>query len=278
MQTGAIVEAFFRPHVPRGPLCRFVQLIWIARGQAAHRRERVLPNGVVELIVNLGNPHKTVGAGEHPRESTFRDSWIAGIQNRHLVIESVEGTDLIGIRFRPGGARALLDHPLSTLTDHVVELDLIDPALASELTGRVRDARTDAERIACIEHLLTQRMASRLAGHDSVRFICNSIWRARGIVRIGDLVERTGLSHRRVMDYFARDVGMTPKALAGICRFQNVLTRISSSSMPDWSAVAVDCGYFDQAHLSHEFRRLSGLAPREYLSLRLPDFNHAIAD
>ena len=138
MEQGAIAEPFFRPYVPRGPLR--LQFIWIARGQVAHRRERVLPNGVVEL-------------------------------------------------------------------------DLIDRAFPSELNGQVLEARTDAERIACVERLMTKRLDSRLAGHDAVRSICDSTRRARGVVRIGDLVARTGLSHRRVMDYFARDVGMAPKPL-----------------------------------------------------------------
>lgn len=271
-------ETFFRPHVPRPALARFVKFIWIARGVSAHKRERVLPNGVIELIVNLGQPHKLLEREDYSRETLYRDCWVAGIQNRHLVIEAVRDTDLIGIRFHPGGAYPFLGIPLCELTDRVVELDLIDRALVDELRGRMLEVRDDDQRIAIAERVLLARLDSHWFGHRAVQFVCEQIRAAQGCVRIGELVERTGLSHRRLMGHFERDVGMTPKALAQIHKFQSVLRRVEGVADPDWSRIAVDCGYYDQPHLNHDFKRLSGLTPREYLATRLEDINHAVAD
>jgi AraC-like DNA-binding protein len=271
-------EAFFQPHIPRGDLSRFIQFIWIARGKVPHKRERVLPNGVIELIINLGAPHHTLEQDDYSRRTVFRDCWLAGIQNRHLVIESLYDTDLIGIRFKPGGAYAFLGRPLSEFTDQVIEFDLIDRAWCDELRGRVLEARDDAARIDCIERTLRQRLLGELAGHPAVQFVCDTIRASSGLVRIADLIERTGLSHRRVMDHFERNVGMTPKALAQVYKFQSVLKRIERETTPDWSQVAAECGYYDQPHLNHEFRRLSGLTPTQYVATRLQDFNHTVAD
>jgi len=271
-------EAFFRPHIPRGDLSRFVQFIWIARGRVPHKRERVLPNGVIELIINLGGPHNVLERDDYSQRTVYRDCWLAGIQSRHLVIESLYDTDLIGIRFKPGGAYAFFGMPLSEVTDQVVEFDLIDRVLCDELRGRVLQAKDDAARIECIERTLRQRLLSELAGHPAVQFVCDAIRATSGLVRIADLVERTGLSHRRLMDHFERNVGMTPKALAQVYKFQNVLKRIEREIAPDWSQVAAECGYYDQPHLNHEFRRMSGLTPTQYLATRLQDFNHTVAD
>jgi AraC-like DNA-binding protein len=271
-------EAFFRPHIPRGDLARFVQFIWIARGRVPHQRERVLPNGVIELIINLGEPHNVLEREDYSQRTVYRNCWLAGIQNRHIVIESLYGTDLIGIRFKPGGAYAFLGMPLAEVTDQVIEFDLIDRALGEALRGRVLQAKDDAARIECIERALRERLLGELAGHPAVQFVCDAIRATSGLVRIADLVERTGLSHRRLMDHFERNVGMAPKALAQVYKFQNVLKRIERDAAPDWSQVAAECGYYDQPHLNHEFRRLSGLTPTQYLATRLADFNHTVAD
>jgi AraC-like DNA-binding protein len=69
---------------------------------------------------------------------------------------------------------------------------------------------------------------------------------------------------------------MSPKSLAQIYRFQAAIRRIARDDDPDWSSVAADCGYYDQPHLIHDFRRLSGLTPSEYVASRLPDINHAV--
>ncbi len=273
-----MTEPFFMPYVPRPALARFVRFIWIARGITAHRRERVLPNGVVELIVNLGDPHKVLERDDYSRETLYRHCWVAGIQNRHLVIEAVRDTDLLGIRFHPGGAYPFLGLPLSELTDRVVEFDLIDRALVDELRGRLLESRDDAHRIAQVERVLLARLDSHWFGHRAVQFVCDQIRAAQGCVRIGDLVERSGLSHRRLMGHFERDVGMTPKALAQIHKFQSVLRRVAGETRPDWSHIALECGYYDQPHLIHDFKRLSGLTPGEYLATRLEDINHAVAD
>lgn len=214
MGDGTFDGTFFLPHVPCAPLGRFIQFIWIARGMQAHKRERVLPNGVIELIVNLGSPHKVLERDDYAREALYRDCWVAGIQNRHLVIEAVRETDLVGIRFRPGGAYPFLGFPLSELTDQVIELDLIDRAFLADLRAPLLEARNDLERIACVERFLLRRLDVARAGHGAVQFVCEQIRATDGAVRIADLVARTGISHRRLVGNFERDVGMTPKGLA----------------------------------------------------------------
>jgi AraC-like DNA-binding protein len=263
-------------HVPGPPLSRYIECLWRARGTGAHSRERVLPNGVVEVIVNLGSYHKVLARDDYSREQLYRESWVAGIQNRHLVIESVRETDLVGIRFRPGGAYALFGFPMSELADEVVELDLIRRQCFAELRERLWQAASTAEQFAVAESTLLETLDFGRSAHPAVRHLAQRIRSWDGAVRISDLVAQVALSHKRLMELFQRDVGMTPKALAQIYRFQGVLRRIAHESAPDWSRVAADCGYYDQPHLVHEFRRLSGLTPSEYLASRLPDFNHTV--
>lgn len=266
----------FAVHVPRPPLSRYIDCLWRAQGIADHKRERVLPNGVVEVIVNLGSFHKVLARDDYSREQVYRESWVAGIQSRHLVIESLRETDLVGIRFRPGGAYALFGFPMSELADEVVELHLVCRQSFADLRERLLQARSTAEQFRVVESMLLGSLDFNRNAHPAVDHLANRIRSWDGAVRISDLVGQVALSHKRLMQLFQRDVGITPKALAQIYRFQAVLRRIARDSEPDWSRVAVDCGYYDQPHLVHEFRRLSGLTPSEYVASRLPDFNHTV--
>jgi AraC-like DNA-binding protein len=266
----------FLVHLPRPPLSRYVECLWRAQGMTSHKRERVLPNGVVEVILNLGNFHKVLARDDFSQEQLFRESWVAGIQNRHLVIESVRETDLVGIRFRAGGAFALFGFPMSELADEVVELDLINRQRFADLRERLLEASSTAERFRLVEAMLLVSLDFSRSAHPAVGYLASRLSAWDGAVRISDLVGQVALSHKRLMQLFQRDVGMTPKALAQIYRFQSVLRRIARDDAPDWSRIAADCGYYDQPHLVHEFRRLSGLTPGEYLANRLPNLNHTV--
>lgn len=266
----------FRAHLPRPPLSRFIECLWAVSGTSGHKRERVLPNGVVEVILNLGSIHKVLARDDYAREQLFEQSWVAGIQNRHLVIESVRETNLIGIRFRPGGAYALFGFPMNELADQVIELDLIQKQRFADLHDQLLAANSAPERFSLIERMLLDALDFDHSGHPAVHYLAGHLRAWDGAVRISDLVEQVALSHRRLVRLFDRDVGITPKSLAQIYRFQSALRHIANDPHPDWTGVAADCGYYDQPHLIHDFRRLSGLTPSEYVATRLPDINHAV--
>src|SRR5262245_42480231 len=102
--------ATFRGIVPRPPLSRYIQLIWFVRGTPP-AREKILPNGVVEVIMNLGSPHRVIDETAPHRVTTYRDSWVAGIQRGAILISPVRESNLVGIRFKPGGASGLFAFP-----------------------------------------------------------------------------------------------------------------------------------------------------------------------
>lgn len=97
-------------------------------------------------------------------------------------------------------------------------------------------------------------------------------------VPVATVGERLGLSPRRLIDTFSAKVGMTPKRFARVRRFQRVLAAITTANPPPWAELALQCGYFDQAHLIHEFRAFSGLHPTAYAARGPGGHNHVILD
>jgi transcriptional regulator GlxA family with amidase domain len=88
---------------------------------------------------------------------------------------------------------------------------------------------------------------------------------------VRDVAREVGLSHRRFVEVFTREVGIAPKLLCCILRFQRVRSLAEAHPPREWAQLASMCGYFDQSHLINDFQELSGLTPTEYVRLHQPD-------
>jgi len=88
-----------------------------------------------------------------------------------------------------------------------------------------------------------------------------------GQVRVDDLAFDAGLSARQLRRLFVEEIGLSPKHFCRVIRFRHSVSRLADSPRGDWAQVALDCGYYDQAHFINEFRELSGFSPGEYASL-----------
>lgn len=263
------------PYIPKRPLSRFIEAIWVANGLSAHKRERVLPNGAIELIINLGSYHKVVNKVDERLSEVYRKSWIAGLQEESILIEAVNETDLIGIRFRPGGAYPFLHFPVSELTNRVLESDAIMGSLLNRLRETLIETQTLEQRIRLIENFLMRRM--NLTFEDPiVAYALREMSRGAGHRLIHDLSREVGLSNKQLISRFRKVVGASPKMLSRILRFQAVLQSVKNQNRVCWTIVAQRYNYYDQAHLIREFQLLSDSNPSHYLRHRDHNENHVV--
>ena len=252
---------------PRFPLDRALALVWFAKSAPDPTRERVLPNGVVEVILNLGPPQSVVGATA-PRY--FRRAWVAGVQCAPLDLQAPDTTDLVGLRFRPGGLAPFVGFALSEVRDEVVELD---DARWLGLRAALGERRDDEGRLQVIEEelsrwlLAARRVVDPRVAHASVRLAAHDDG-----LSMRALAAEVGVSHKHLVELFGRDVGVGPKMLGRILRFARVL-HLAERGGP-WTTVAHACGYADQPHLNAEFRIFAGVTPTEYRRRRTEDPEH----
>ena len=250
-------------HRPGPPLHDHVESITCFAGyEPAHHREKVLPDGAIELIVDLGESPKKLFAGETARPAVdFRRTWIAGMQRRWIVIEAQPNAAMLVIRFRPGGAYPLLALDASELTDSVFSLEDVLGRAAVALRERVLEAADGPGRIAAALGWLTERLAP-VPLDPAIRYLTARLDRPAGL-RIADLAEETGYSQRHLLALFRRWVGVSPKQYARIRRFGTVLGKLAEAgdAGPDWARLAASHGYADQSHLSHEFGAFAGMTP-----------------
>ena len=250
---------------PGPPLAQFVNAIWLSQGHVPgpHRHERVLPAGDCALIVDLADPRGYAG--------------VSGPHSCGFEIEVAAQFALGGVAFKPGGAFPFFDVPLHTLANDFVALGDVWGGFASELRERVLEARTPDEKFAAFEDMLQRRLASAPDRHPGVAYGIAAFERTPGIP-VAEVAGRSGMSHRRFIDRFTREVGLTPKVFCRILRFQRVLHRVDSGRDVDWTDVALSCGYYDQAHFIHDFQAFAGMTPTMYEQRRVSLRHVAVLD
>lgn len=90
-----------------------------------------------------------------------------------------------------------------------------------------------------------------------------------GRASIGALAAELGWSHRRLIARFREQIGLAPKTVARVLRFDRAVAALGSTSSRGLAEIAFACGYFDQAHLNRDFRELAGTTPTAFLGSRL---------
>jgi AraC-like DNA-binding protein len=266
-----------RPVLP--PLAPHVEHLWMARGQLPARwRNMILPDGAIELIVNLGDPQNLCEPDNPARQTVFKKSWISGERTAPIVIDESGYVHLVAVRLRAGGAWPFLGIPLREFTGQVVELEAILGPEINELRERLGEAADDEARFDLVENWLAERIRDRTPPTRSVNQALRLIHEGADAVRIGRMADEIGISHKHLLREFDRCVGLTPKVLARLCSFQRVIHSIGQKPEVDWSGTAAQCGYYDQAHLIREFRAFSGLTPGSYLGKRGPFLNYLEVD
>ncbi len=256
-------------HVPRAPVSHFVENMWLVRGQVTNPvRQMLLPDGALVVIFNLGEPQKLCERSDLRRHAIFRASWVSGLQPQAIVIEQAGSYHLAGIRFRPGGASPLFRFSIAELTGRVVELEDIWGREASTVRQQLGSAVDERARLVCLEEWLARRVKAGAAPDPRIGFAARML--QSGGMGVGRLAKETNLSHKHFVHEFQRQVGFTPKYFGRVQRLQRTIALVGQRSRVDWPQVALTGGFYDQAHLINELRRLIGISPTEYLARRSP--------
>jgi AraC-like DNA-binding protein len=266
----------YKQYSPPPPLSDFVESLWHYDGyEPPHAEELVLPSGTVEVIISLRSEPLRLRSPKDPgAPRSFHGAAVSGVQSSFCVIDTAPQRDIMGIHFRPGGAAALLGVPADALKDDHAELSALWGRAATEMTERLVEAGSAEERFAILTEALLRRRPERGARHPAVRWAISALSHVPLEASIEEMADAAGLSHRRFIELFRREVGVPPKLFARIQRFQAASRLIAQEERPGWPELALACGYFDQAHFINEVRGFAGVSPTAFESLLGPQRAH----
>ncbi len=237
----------YQEHPPPARLAPYVECFWSIQPTDAVPEYPVLPDGCVDIVYSPGRNREpqVVGTMTHAQKFTL-----------------AAGRFECGVRFRPGMSASFLRVPGAETTDRSLPLSEIWGAEGRRLSGRLADATSAQECLRLIGERLTDPVAP-----DAVQRICAFIVERRGQVRMDDLAFQAALSARQLRRLFLHQTGLSPKHFCRVIRFRHSLSQLRGSPRGDWTGVALDSGYYDQAHFINEFREFSGYTPGEFATL-----------
>ena len=248
-------ESSYVDRVPTSALAPFASSVWIQQVTDQPVNQRHVPHGGAEVLCVLG---------EAPRLLGPLTAW------RYREIPA-HGT-VVGIRLRPGVLGGLVGMPAEDLVDQDVAGADLWRDLAP-LTDALGDTATPRAALDRLQAFVARTVLAQPTGRPDplvTEAVGNLMpWRTTGTAALPELLS---ISARQLRRRCRAAVGVGPKELQRILRFQGIVARVQASVDPegpsevDLARWAVDVGYHDQAHLGHECRRLMGVTPRELLA------------
>jgi AraC-like DNA-binding protein len=267
----AQVEEVFDPEVGRA---RGMLKPRLTGGKMRHSRRRPSPDLVPWIahywIINWdlrGCEPQVVESLPHPNVHLVFENGeavICGVQT-YKFSRVLEGNSRVfGVKFRPGGFRPFFDGPVSKLADRIVP--------ASRIFGKDLDALKEIALSSCAENAKVQaanaffhaRMPKPDPSLPLAELLVDRILREPEIKTVEDLATGTGMGKRSLQRLFSEYVGASPKWVIRRYRLHEVIEKFNAGRKLDWSQLALDLGYFDQAHLINDFKSIVGLSPSEY--------------
>jgi AraC-like DNA-binding protein len=272
------IDTIFNFYKPNPPLSKFVDSFWLYESyEPEHKTERILPTGTLELVINLRQNELLFYDAELTENcSSFSGAIVSGASGRGFSPDTADATLIIGVHFKPGGAFPFLGLPAGDLADTHVDLETLWGPSAGRLRERLCEARSSAERFQLLQEALLSRLCQGVEQHYAVSAALEMFGKNQAGPRVREAAKYLGLSQRRFIQVFKAEVGITPKLFSRIQRFQQTRTFIRQNPSPNWAALALDLGYFDQSHLIREFLEFSGLSPTDYLNRHKSFIEHGI--
>jgi len=261
---------------PEFPLSGYIELLtFYADFFPDHWAERLLPEGVVELIFDLTETPKYIYDNETlALRQTCKKVWISGLRQAFITISALHDSSMLVVRFRPGRAYPLLHLPLDRLQHQVLDAEAVLGGSVSALREQLLNAPTPAEKFERTERYFLERLKKNIPIHPAIGFSVPHILGNLQQLSIDYLSRKSGYSHKHLISLFDKYVGVSPKDFVRVMRFQKVVSDIGNRREVDWQRVVYECGYYDQAHFIKDFKGFSGFSPRDYLGARGADLNY----
>ena len=233
-------------------------------------RVREVPWAGVVMVLNMGTDYSVEGPGNLEGANNY-GSFAAGVTDSHVFVEAAGIQNCVQVNFTPLGARLFFGMPMSELSNRTVDLRAIMGAEADRFVARIDDTPSWDARFDIIESMIESRIAEAGEPSPLISWSWRRLDETGGRINIAALADEGGWSRKHLAMQFHEHLGVSPKTMARILRFQRARALLERSDRMPWIDIALRCGYYDQAHFNRDFRDLAGIAPREFLGKRLPN-------
>ncbi|MEK3916170.1 helix-turn-helix transcriptional regulator [Paenibacillus sp. FSL H7-0331] len=239
-----------REYTPSRRLESHVASFWTMDFQpvSEHQSHRIIPDGCVDIVVNLLSP------------SSRKAAYVVGLATRSEILHFSEARSIFGIRIYSESARAILKFPLSAFMEHPVFLEEVWGLEGLYWVEEILNAKTTSDIIEIVEHKLCQKLTdSDMPTPSLVYQSMQLMYVYKGNLSVTNLADKVHFSERHLRRVFDREIGLSPKEMLGIVRFQSILQEFYRGGYSSLTDLALKYGYNDQSHFANTFTRYYGL-------------------
>jgi AraC-like DNA-binding protein len=251
---------------PKEPLKPYIHSIWIfesAEGTPVRSSRVIVPNGRAKIIIpymNALTASKDVYTARKEGEALLVGPW-----DEPVVISSeARKTGTIGIEFTPHGAYRFARSNFGEALNRIYYLREVCGPAASGIEERMQDVEDPAAKAGLFQEFLLSQMEKINAGESIIDYAVGRIASSRGLIEIKELERLTGYSKRYLSLLFHRHIGLSPKTLAAVTRFQTFYKLWAATGAPDFYKNDLGAYYYDQPHFIKEFKRFTGYSQKLY--------------
>jgi AraC-like DNA-binding protein len=220
-----------------------------------------MPGPRVVMILELGNPIRVHDPADERHAVAFGGGFVAGLDDRSTLTSHDGAQRGIQIDLTPCAARRLFGLPLSELAGQVIPLIDLLPRTERHLAERLANLTSWDARLDVVERLLLERITGSPLDTRLATWAVRRIEASGGCLNSRTLARELGYSQKHVIALFHDHVGMTPARFGRLVRFDRLVGHLRQGGSGSWAELAARFGWFDQAHLTNDVKRIVGEPP-----------------
>lgn len=248
--------------LPSPPLRPYVHHYWIIQTYGRGMSPIIMPNGCFKWIFHRKQPFRV-----NDEASFSARASICGPYEKAVHLDTQEELEMILVFFYPYTFHLFAELPCQLFTNGNVDFDCLGKADFKGLKSHVLEAESTAESVALIESFLQRQLTltQHLSYLKPLAKVFQTIEQNQEI-RVDALADTACLSERQFRRVFIEHVGLSPKQLLRIQRFQAMTKELIQSKENAFDSLLYKHGYTDHSHFYREFRQFASMSPTEFIN------------
>ncbi len=258
------------------PLNEFIESIFYFKDfMPEHTIERVVPTGHIFILFELdGIPRNTFDKESLEPNAVFQKVWVSGMHKNYLSISAHQKSEMLVIQLKPYGGFPVFKFPIHELNDRVIPAEEILGKEILELRANILTQKTPKDKMTTAENWLHKQMDFNGAPPKEITDLLHQLLE-KPFTEHQSILQLYPKTQKHLIAQFKKFLGLTPKVLHRIIRFNDILQQIQHQKSINWSQITYLSGYADQSHFIKEFKEFSGFNPQEFI---LQDFHNKEAN
>jgi AraC-like DNA-binding protein len=263
----AMKVSFTQPEKQLSPYVAFIWVFESSFGVPIADSRIIVPDGRAKIIVPYRNSlcaavnTRLLNAKEH-------QIFLVGIQRNPTTIGSTAtDTGTIGVELTPKGLYHFFNLSMHEITNRMLSFEELFGPQGARLQNRVGDAEDPQEKIVLLQTALTHLLQKNEKEYSLLDHTLDILAQTHGMMRVQELEAHLGYTRRYLDMLFKEHVGVSPKSLASILRFQEVYQVWMQQKSPTFFRNHWPAYYYDQSHFIKEFKCFTGFTPQHYTAI-----------